>query len=231
MQSSILSSATRRSDEPRAEAGESRRQRSRLQAARLCWTWPLKQNKQGPGQPSRAALYERAVREAVLAGTHPSGQRPLCVFLWFLLMVPDTVLDAWYATALDTEDIVTGAHERQAHIFVADVIASFDTVDRGFLDGASGRFGLPSWFRRVYFSYHARVKLRFKLAAGLGEPWTWDGGIPQGCPLSMVFTVALYVLWCRYQADQAGFPSNFMLIRAAQNSSETKKNSLALMIF
>ena len=35
------------------------------------------------------------------------------------------------------------------------------------------------------------------MAAGLGEPWCPDGGIPQGCPLGMVFTVALYVPWCR----------------------------------
>ena len=36
-----------------------------------------------------------------------------------------------------------------------------------------------------------------KLATGLGELW-WDGGIPQGCPLSMVYIVALYVPWCRH---------------------------------
>ena len=42
------------------------------------------------------------------------------------------------------------------------------------------------------------VRLRFKLASGLGEPWTRDGGIPQGCPLSMMFIVALYLPWCRY---------------------------------
>ena len=58
--------------------------------------------------------------------------------------------------------------------------------------------GLPDWFRRVYFSFHSQVRLRFKLAAGLGEPWCRDGGIPQGCPLSMVFIVALYVPWCRH---------------------------------
>ena len=213
MQSPILSSATRRSDEPHAEAGESRRQRPRLQAARLGWTWPLKQNTQGRGQPSRAVLYERAVWEAVLAGARNFGQKPLCVFLavqaWFYSWVPDTVSDAWYAATFDTEDILSGANERQARIFVADVIASFDTVDRGFLDCASGRLGLPRWFRRVCCSYHARAKLRFKLAAGLGEPWTWDGGIPQGCHLSMVFTVALYVLWSKYLADQvvSPFPS------------------------
>ncbi len=40
--------------------------------------------------------------------------------------------------------------------------------------------------------------MRFKLATGLGEPWCRNGGIPQGCPLSMVFIVALYVPWCRH---------------------------------
>ena len=57
--------------------------------------------------------------------------------------------------------------------------------------------GLPGWFRHAYFEYHAPVRLRFKLAAGLGEPWTRDGGIPQGCLLSMMFIVALYLPWCQ----------------------------------
>ena len=63
---------------------------------------------------------------------------------------------------------------------------------------ALGRLGLPDWFRKAYFAYHSQVRLGFKLAAGLGEPWCRDGGIPQGCPLSMVFIVALFVPWCRY---------------------------------
>ena len=84
------------------------------------------------------------------------------------------------------------------------LIKSFDTVDRGILDCALGRLGLPGWFRKVYFSYHANVRLRFKLATGLGEAWTRDGGIPQGCPLSMVFIVALYVPWCRFLSSQHG---------------------------
>ena len=64
--------------------------------------------------------------------------------------------------------------------------------------------GLPGWFRHAYFEYHAHVRLRFKLASGLGEPWTRDGCIPQGCPLSMMFIVALYLPWCRYLAAQVG---------------------------
>ena len=81
---------------------------------------------------------------------------------------------------------------------VADVIKSFDTVDRSILDCALGRLGLPDWFRGAYFSFHSQVRLRFRLATGLGEPWCRDGGIPQGCPLSMVFIVARYVPWCRH---------------------------------
>ena len=37
-----------------------------------------------------------------------------------------------------------------------------------------------------------------------GEPWTRYGGIPQGCPLSMMFVVARYLPWCRYLASQVG---------------------------
>ena len=88
---------------------------------------------------------------------------------------------------------------------VADVIKSFDTVDRGILDRVLSSLGLPGWFQHAYFEYHSHVRLQFKLAAGLGQPWTRDGGIPQGCPLSMIFTVALYLPWCRYLGAQEGF--------------------------
>ena len=76
-------------------------------------------------------------------------------------------------------------------------------------------------FAMSIFEYHAHVRLRFKLAAGLGEPWTRDGGIPQGCPLRMMFIVALYLPWCRYLAAHGeeerrrggeGFSLSYMLI-------------------
>ena len=93
---------------------------------------------------------------------------------------------------------MSGVGSDQLHVVVADVVKSFDTVDRSILDCAPGRLGLPAWFRKVYFAYHSQVRLRFKLASGLGEPWCRDGGVPQSCPLSMVFIVALYVPWCRH---------------------------------
>ena len=153
----------------------------------------------------------------------PQGQRPLSVLpvvyrLWASLRLghlrewvegwlPKSVyslgnglssVEASYSTALDIEEVLAGTGGDQLHVTVADVIKSFDTVDRSILDCALGRLGLPDWFRKVYFSFHSQVRLRFKLGAGLGEPWCRDGGIPQGCPLSMVFIVALYVPWCRH---------------------------------
>ena len=137
----------------------------------------------------------------------PLGQRPLIVLPivcrirasarmgqldgWFKSWVPDSVfsagggrgsVEAWKTSSLDIEGVLAGAADSHVHFFVADVIKSFDTVDRGILDRVLCSLGLPGWFRHVYFEYHARVWLRFKLASGLGEPWTRDEGIPQGCP-------------------------------------------------
>ena len=153
----------------------------------------------------------------------PLGQRPLCVLPvvyriwaaarmsqlegWFKSSVPDSVfsagggrgsVEAWYTSALDIEEVLSGATDSHVHLFVADVVESFDTVDRGILDRVLSSLGLPGWFRHAYFEYHAHVQLRFKLASGLGQSWTRDGGIPQGCPLSMMLIVALYLPWCRY---------------------------------
>ena len=131
---------------------------------------------------------------------------------WFSSWVPDSVfsagkgvssVDAWYATAIDIEEVLSQTRHSDFHIFVADVVKSFDTVDRDILDCTLGRLGLPAWFRKVYFSFHSDVRLRFKLAAGLGVAWKRDGGIPQGCPLSMVFIIALYTPWCRYLESRA----------------------------
>ena len=65
---------------------------------------------------------------------------------------------------------------------------------------------IVKWFRHAYFEYHSHVRLRLnKLSAGLGEPWTRDvGGFPQGCLLSMMFIVALYLSLCRYLSAQEG---------------------------
>ena len=142
----------------------------------------------------------------------PLGQRPLSVLpvvyrLWASLRLghlrewvegwlPKSVyslgngfssVEAWFSTALDIEDVLSGTGGDQLHVMVADVIKSFDTVVRSILDCALGRLGSLTGSVGCIFSFHSQVRLGFKLAAGLGEPWCRDGGIHQGCPLSMVF--------------------------------------------
>ena len=130
---------------------------------------------------------------------------------WFQSWVPDSVVsaggdrssvEAWYTTALDIEEVLSGVVDSDILLFVGDVIMSFDTVDRSILDMVLSSLGLPAWFQHAYFQYHSHVGLRLRLAAGLGRSWTRDGGIPQGCPLSMMFTVAFFLPRCRFLAAQ-----------------------------
>ena len=87
----------------------------------------------------------------------PLGQRPLSVlpvvyriwasarmgqlYGWFKSWVPDSVfsawggcgsVEAWYTSAVDIEEVLSGAADSHVHLFVADVVKSFDTVDRGY---------------------------------------------------------------------------------------------------
>ena len=112
----------------------------------------------------------------------PLGQRPLSVLPivyriwasarmcqlegWFQSWVPESVFSAgggrssvevWYTSALDIEEVLSGANDSDVHLFVADVIKSFDTVDRGILDRVSSGLGLPGWFRHAYFEYHVML--------------------------------------------------------------------------
>ena len=116
----------------------------------------------------------------------PLGQRPLCVLPvvyriwasvrlrhlddWLWSWLPCSVfsagggrgsVEAWCSTSLDFEEVLSCLNESLVHVFVADVVKSFDTVDRGVLDLVLGRLGLPVWFRRAYFGCHANVRLRF----------------------------------------------------------------------
>ena len=124
----------------------------------------------------------------------PLGQRLLCVLPvvyrlcasvglghvaeWFRSWFLDCVfsagggcsfVEAWYSTALDIEEVLSGGADSDVHLFVSDVVKSFDMVDRGILDRFLGSLGLPGWFRHAYFRYHAGVGVRFKLSAGCGE--------------------------------------------------------------
>ena len=63
---------------------------------------------------------------------------------WFKSWVPDSVfsagggrgsVEAWYTSALDIEEVLSGATDSHVHLFVADVVKSFDL----------GSGVVPSW--------------------------------------------------------------------------------------
>ena len=141
----------------------------------------------------------------------PLGQRPLSVLpvvyrLWASLRlgylrewVEGWLLPSVFSLLLWILRRFSGTGGDQLHVMVADVIKSFDTVDRSILDCALGRLVCLTGFARSISLFTVRfVSGSSLLLTGLGEPWCRDGGIPQGCPLRVVFIVALYVPWCRH---------------------------------
>ena len=121
-------------------------------------------------------------------------------------------------TVVDIEEVLSGAVEGDLCIYVADVVELFDTVDRGVLDRVLSGLGLLAWSRHAFLEYHAGVRLRFKLASGSGECWTGDGCILPGCPLSMMFTAALYVPWCRHWSALQLYADNLECVASDPSS-------------
>ena len=52
-------------------------------------------------------------------------------------------MSALCASALDIEEVLSGCSETDVHIFVADLVKSFDAVDKSVLDFVLGRPNLP----------------------------------------------------------------------------------------
>ena len=71
-----------------------------------------------------------------------------------LFVVRDPLSEA--SRMLVEPHLIDGTGGDQLHVMVADVIKSFDTVDRSILDCSLGRQGLPDWFRRAYFLFIVR---------------------------------------------------------------------------
>ena len=73
---------------------------------------------------------------------------------WVEEWLPKSVFSL--SNALDIEEVLSGTGDDQLHVIVADVIKSFDTVDRSILNCTLSRLGLPDCFRKVYFLFIVR---------------------------------------------------------------------------
>ena len=115
------------------------------------------------------AMIPKTDGDAALLGQRPLSVLPIANRIWasarvgqldgwFRSWVPDSVfsagggrglVEAWYTSALDIEEVLTGAADSDIHLFVADVIKSFDTVDRRILDRFLSSLGVVMPFLSV----------------------------------------------------------------------------------
>ena len=100
-------------------------------------------------------------------------------------------MEAWYNTAFEIEEALSGECHHHVHLLVADVVKSFDTTDRGIIGLVLGRLGLPPSLNIMPM---CDCVSRSRVA--------WEPRAPEMRPsligaLSMAFTVLCFP-WCRY---------------------------------
>ena len=87
------------------------------------------------------ALISKADGDATSLGQRPLSVLPIACRIWASVRTGDSVfsagggrssVEAWCSTALDLEEVLSGVADSDVHLFVADVLESFDTVDRVF---------------------------------------------------------------------------------------------------
>ena len=169
----------------------------------------------------------------------PLGQRPLSVLPivyrngasvrmlqledWFRSWVPDFVfsggsgrssVEAWYTTALDIEEVLSGAADSHVHLFVTDVIESFDTVDRSILDKVLSSLGLaclvsPCLILSIMRMFAFDVSLQLGLVS-LGLVMEYSLGLPFKYDVHCCFLPLLP--WCGYLGAPCGFLLSSVLI-------------------
>ena len=101
--------------------------------------------------------------------------------------------DAWYSLAVDVGParilnipVVAGA---------LDLFKRFDQILRALLYRILQVAGFPMGILSAYQSYHENVNLYTSFHGSIGTPHKHRCGIPQGCPLSMIFISIMLRPW------------------------------------
>ncbi len=101
--------------------------------------------------------------------------------------------DAWYTTNVLLEEAkLTNVPFLGA---AADIWKCFDQICRPLLYAMLAYMGLPIGILNAYQSFLDNLVFHNSLAGGLGKPHKRICGIPQGCPLSMLFIAVLFRPW------------------------------------
>ena len=150
------------------------------------------------------------------------GQFPLCVLLvvysfwasarlgqlaeWLRSWVLDCVfcagggcssVEAWYSTPLDIEEVLS---RLLILMFISSLMMSSNPLIRligACLTESSAVLGCLVGLRMRTFGIMPVLEFGLSSRPAFGKPGSERRGTPQGCPLSMIFIVALHLPWCR----------------------------------
>ena len=101
--------------------------------------------------------------------------------------------DAWYLTALEAEQALMA---NWAFIGGSvDLFKCFDQIVRGLLYFLLLLGVFPINILTAYANYHEAAQLMYVIHGTVGQPHTHPCGIPQGCPLSMLFIAFMLRPW------------------------------------
>ena len=110
--------------------------------------------------------------------------------------------DAWWCTSVTFEYL----RHRGDHITggVADILKCFDQISRPFLYTMLSLGGFPTGVLKAYTAFQEETLVHNSIAGTLGRPHRRKNGIPQGCPLSMLFVAFLLRAWILLVQDIGG---------------------------
>eukprot|EP00973_Karenia_brevis_P034687 4786751-Karenia_brevis.AAC.1 len=100
---------------------------------------------------------------------------------------------AWFVTSLELE------YSHLAHLpyigGALDLYKCFDQILRPLMYVVLMLAGLPTCILVPYMQYHENVSIYNSFASSVGHPHRHRCGIPQGCPLSMMFIALFLRAW------------------------------------
>ena len=86
-----------------------------------------------------------------------------------------------------------------------DISKCFDQVNRQLLEQLAKDAGMDLGVLSAYLRYQEGLQIHNSIAGGIGRAFCRRTGIPQGCPLSMLFVTLMLRPWLVMQAREGNF--------------------------
>ena len=103
--------------------------------------------------------------------------------------------DAWWETAVVIEEMLLNDTPFSAG--TADLFKCFDQIPRELIYMLALHLGLDPKILFAYRRFQENLQMRNAIAGGLGKQFMKPCGIPQRCPLSMMFIALIMLPWLK----------------------------------